>query len=70
MAPEARGTAVALFAAAIYLGQTIGVTVAAPIVDRYGGAPVFIAAAIIGLVLAVTIARRIHARESAGGDLA
>ena len=35
MSPEARGTAVGLFSAALYLGQTAGVAAAAPVIDRY-----------------------------------
>ena len=34
MSPEARGTAVGLFSAALYLGQTAGVAAAAPVIDR------------------------------------
>jgi YNFM family putative membrane transporter len=65
MSPEARGTSMALFASAIYFGQSIGVTLAAPVVDRYGGQPVFIAAGVIGIVLAFAISRRIRQRELA-----
>ena len=34
MTPEARGTAVAIFSSAIYLGQRLGVALAAPVFDR------------------------------------
>ncbi|WP_422001867.1 MFS transporter [Reyranella sp.] len=47
MAPEARGAAMALFALCLFVGQAIGVPVAAPIVDRWGAPPVFWAAAIV-----------------------
>jgi len=47
MTPQARGTAVALFSAAVYFGQTAGVAFAAPIVDRSGAPPVFIAVALM-----------------------
>jgi YNFM family putative membrane transporter len=47
MTPQARGTAVALFSAAVYFGQTAGVALAAPIVDRVGAPPVFIAVALL-----------------------
>jgi YNFM family putative membrane transporter len=47
MSPEARGTAVGLFSAALYLGQTAGVAAMAPVVDRAGAPRVFIAAAIL-----------------------
>ena len=51
MSPEARGTAVGLYSAALYIGQTVGVAAAAPIVDRSGAAPAFV---IAGIVLAAT----------------
>ena len=35
MAPEARGTSLALFASMYFLGQTAGVALAAPVMDRY-----------------------------------
>ena len=35
MTPEARGTSVALFASMYFLGQTVGVALAAPVMDRY-----------------------------------
>ena len=38
MAPEARGLAVSLFAFALFTGQSVGVALAAPVMDRYGGA--------------------------------
>ena len=47
MAPEARGLGVALFAMTLFLGQSIGVAVAAPIVDAAGAWPIFIASAVI-----------------------
>lgn len=45
MAPEARGLGVSLFAFALFLGQSIGVAIAAPVMDRYGAPPIFFAAA-------------------------
>jgi predicted MFS family arabinose efflux permease len=36
MAPEVRGSALALFALCLFVGQAIGVPIAAPIVDRFG----------------------------------
>ena len=36
MAPEARGTAVSLFASFLFLGQSIGVVLAASFIDRIG----------------------------------
>jgi predicted MFS family arabinose efflux permease len=36
MAPEARGTAVSLFASFLFLGQSLGVVLAAALIDRIG----------------------------------
>ena len=38
MAPEARGLAISLFAIVLFTGQSVGVALAAPVMDRYGGA--------------------------------
>lgn len=46
VAPEERGSAVALFATFLFLGQAAGVWLAARVVDAAGMAPVFIAAAL------------------------
>jgi predicted MFS family arabinose efflux permease len=47
MSPQARGTAVALFSSALYLGQTIGVAAGSLVIDRTGAPPIFIAAALL-----------------------
>jgi YNFM family putative membrane transporter len=65
MAPEARGLAVSLFAFALFIGQSIGVALAAPIVDRYGAPPIFIAAAILMPLTAIWFTRRLAIRDSA-----
>jgi predicted MFS family arabinose efflux permease len=52
MAPEARGLAVSFFAFALFTGQSVGVALAAPIMDRYGGRPIFLATA--AAILAIT----------------
>lgn len=61
MAPDARGAGVAAFATALFFGQSVGVAIAAPIVDNIGVAPVFLAAAVglplTGLVLATCLRR-------------
>ena len=64
MSPEARGTGVAIFSAALYLGQSIGAAVGAPIVDRWGAAPVFLAAAVALPVFALWFAGKLR-RQSA-----
>ena len=45
MTPEARGTAVAMFSSALYLGQTAGVAVGALVIDRIGAMPLFLGTA-------------------------
>ena len=60
MSPEARGTAVALFSCSLYLGQTIGVALAAPVVDRVGAPPMFIVAAVLLPALAFWFAGRLR----------
>ena len=51
MAPEMRGLAIAAFASCLFLGQAIGVAVAAPIFDRIGGQPIFLAAGVLLLIV-------------------
>jgi predicted MFS family arabinose efflux permease len=51
MAPEARGLAISLFAFMLFCGQSTGVALGAPVMDRYGGEPIFLSAA--GIVLAI-----------------
>ncbi|NDZ18072.1 arabinose ABC transporter permease [Variovorax sp. WS11] len=50
MSPAARGTAVSLFACVLFLGQSLGVLVAAWVVDRFSSSMVFAASA-LGLLL-------------------
>lgn len=45
MAPEARGAALSLFAAMIFLGQTAGFAVASPVYDHFGAMPILLTAA-------------------------
>lgn len=62
MTPAARGTAVSLFSAALYLGQTAGVATAALVFDRHGGAPVFAVAGVLLLLDSIWFARAIARR--------
>jgi predicted MFS family arabinose efflux permease len=64
MSPEARGTAVAIFASVYYLGQTISVTLAAPIVDRFGAQPLFVFSALMLPVLAWWFTRGLKKRRT------
>ncbi|HJT61607.1 MAG TPA: MFS transporter [Burkholderiales bacterium] len=52
VAPEARGSAVALFATFLFLGQACGVWLAARVLDAAGAVPVFLGAALGLAVLA------------------
>ncbi len=65
MAPQARGAGMALFALCLFIGQAIGVPLAAPVVDRWGATPVFWAAAIVLPALALWFAQAIRRRELA-----
>ena len=51
MAPGARGTAVSLFACCLFIGQSIGVTTAAWVVDGWSAPVVFVSAGVGLLVL-------------------
>lgn len=62
MAPEARGAAVALFATAFFVGQGLGVAAAAPVVDRLGTAPVFVAVGVLLPLCALLFARALERR--------
>jgi predicted MFS family arabinose efflux permease len=46
MAPESRGAALSLFAAMIFLGQTIGFGAASLVYDRWGAVPILLTSAI------------------------
>jgi predicted MFS family arabinose efflux permease len=59
MTPEARGTAVAIFSAALYLGQSLGAAISAPIVDAHGAPIVFIAGAVVLPLFALWFAARL-----------
>ncbi len=59
MTPEARGTAVALFSSALYVGQTAGVAVGALVIDRVGAAPLFLGSAATLPMLAIWFAREL-----------
>lgn len=60
MAPQARGTAVGLFSASLYIGQTVGVAGFAPVVDRLGAPTVFMVSAIALPTLGLWFAGRLR----------
>ncbi len=68
MAPEARGAGMALFALCLFVGQAVGVPIAAPVVDRWGAPPVFWAAAIVLPLLAFWFSMALRRRYQFGGE--
>ena len=64
MAPEARGSGIALFASALFVGQSIGVALAAPVVDRWGEAPVFLTSALLLPAAAIFFRARLRHRPT------
>jgi predicted MFS family arabinose efflux permease len=62
MAPAARGTGVALFASVYFLGQTAGVALAAPVMDRYGARPLFVISALALPALAFWVTWKLKRR--------
>jgi len=64
MTPEARGTSLALFASMYFLGQTAGVALAAPIMDRIGAQPLFVIAGILLPALAFWFTWRLRRKSS------
>ena len=65
MVPQARGTAVALFSSAMYMGLTAGVAVAAPVVDRFTAVPVFLTSAVCFPLLCFIFARGLARKRQA-----
>jgi predicted MFS family arabinose efflux permease len=65
MTPQARGTAVAIFSSALYLGQTAGVAAGGTVFDRWTAVPVFLSAAAILLALGLGLAGALRRREVA-----
>jgi predicted MFS family arabinose efflux permease len=59
MTPQARGTAVAIFSSAIFLGQTIGVAGGSLLIDRFGAVPLFLISACALPPLAISFARKL-----------
>jgi len=47
MSPQARGTAVSVFSAALYIGQSLGVAAGSLVIDRAGAAAIFSTAALL-----------------------
>lgn len=66
MTPQARGTAVAIFSSALYVGQTAGVAIGALVIDRLGAVPLFLGTAFALPALAVYYARALRRHRQAG----
>ena len=64
MAPEVRGTAVALFAFCLFAGQAIGVSAAGAVLDRFGFAPVLGVPAAVLVVTGAWLARALASRAA------
>jgi len=65
LAPEARGTALSLFAFCFFLGQAAGASLGALVVDRTGADWLFLAAAAVLPIMGMVLARNIKARQRA-----
>ena len=63
MSPQARGTAVALFSSALYVGQSAGVAAGSLLIDRAGGPAIFVVAALLLPVLGFWFAARLRSRS-------
>ena len=63
MAPAARGLAVSFFAFSLFTGQSVGVALAAPVMDRYGARPIFLVAAVVILAIAFWFRRQLVRRQ-------
>ena len=64
MAPTARGTAVSLFAASLFLGQSVGVFFAAKLIDRVGSAAVVAAGGLLVLAVGFYFSAALGKREA------
>ena len=62
MTPQARGTAVAIFSSAIFVGQTVGVGIGSLLIDRAGAVPLFVGTAVTIPILAIWFAGQLRHR--------
>jgi MFS transporter, YNFM family, putative membrane transport protein len=63
MAPGARGTAVSLFAAALFMGQSAGALLAANLIERVGSSVVIALGGLVTTVLGLSFARALRRRD-------
>ena len=64
MAPHARGTAVSLFSSSLFLGQSLGVVLAAALIDRIGTSAVIALGGLAMAIEGVYFARALRRRDS------
>ena len=64
MAPERRALGVSLFAFFLFLGQSLGVAFAAPVMDRWGAWPIYAVAALIIPVVALWFRSQLRLRPA------
>ena len=64
MTPEARGTAVGIFSAGLYYGQTAGAAVGGYLFDRITAVPIFLGAAVILLASGLWFSRELRRRAA------
>jgi predicted MFS family arabinose efflux permease len=65
MVPHVRGTAVGMFSACLYLGQSVGVGIGSFVIDRLGAAPLFLSSAVVLPLLGLWFARKLRERSAA-----
>jgi predicted MFS family arabinose efflux permease len=68
MAPQARGTAVTLFASGLFLGQSLGVSAVTQFVDRLGSAQVMAAADACLVAVVLFFAHQLKLRNATDLD--
>ncbi|HVY42699.1 MAG TPA: MFS transporter [Hyphomicrobiaceae bacterium] len=64
MAPEARALGVSLFALSLFVGQSLGVALAAPVIDTWGATPVYAVAAVMLPVVAWCFRAKLRTRPA------
>jgi len=68
MTPHARGTAVAIFSSAIFIGQTVGVFAGSLAIDRFGAVPLFITSAAALPIVALWFAHELQNHAAKAQD--
>jgi predicted MFS family arabinose efflux permease len=62
MAPQSRGLAISLFAFVLFTGQSVGVALGAPVMDRFGARPIFLVTAVVILAIVIRLRRQLLRR--------